>query len=72
VLQVTVRDNGGGFDITQMRQGHAASGSLGMINMRERAEMIGGSFSLESTIGWGTTVSLSAPIATNLPTSPIT
>lgn len=64
-LNVTVRDDGGGFNVSQMRTNYESRGSLGMINMHERAEMIQGSFSIDSAVGAGTTVRLVAPLAPN-------
>jgi hypothetical protein len=37
-------------------------GSFGMVNMRERAELIGGTFDLQSKPGVGTTVIVSVPV----------
>jgi signal transduction histidine kinase len=66
VLSVTVRDDGEGFDVAAMQNNYEARGSLGMINMRERAEMIEGTFSIESTLGKGATVRIVAPLAPNV------
>lgn len=57
-----VQDNGVGFDIQDVNQDYSSRGSLGMINMRERAERIDGSLRLESTPGQGTTVTLVVPL----------
>jgi signal transduction histidine kinase len=67
-LDVTVRDDGQGFDVAEKLANYESSGSMGMINMRERAEMIQGRFSLQSTVGHGTTVRLVVPLAPNLRT----
>jgi signal transduction histidine kinase len=58
----TVRDNGGGFDVdaTQANYDKRASQSLGLVNMTERAERIGGTLMIESTVGKGTKVTISA------------
>jgi signal transduction histidine kinase len=66
MLNVSVCDDGDGFDVRAMQSNYASRGSLGMINMRERAEMIQGRFSIQSTEGEGTTVSLVAPLAPNV------
>jgi signal transduction histidine kinase len=65
VLSVSVRDDGEGFDPDKVLDNYESRGSLGMINMRERAEMIHGSFALTSAVGQGTTVRLIAPISLN-------
>lgn len=49
-LGVTIRDDGIGFDVERVGTG------LGLLGMRERAELVGGSLDIESTPGAGTTV----------------
>ncbi|MEW6060127.1 MAG: ATP-binding protein [Actinomycetota bacterium] len=51
-VRLEVSDDGVGFDISQP----AAGGHLGLVGMRERAEMAGGSLQVESRPGEGTTV----------------
>lgn len=57
-----VRDNGVGFDVQEVNQDYSSRGSLGMVNMRERADRIDGSLRLESTAGHGTSVTLVVPL----------
>ena len=68
-VELTVRDDGHGFAIGSQpgpRQGH-----FGLEGMRERAERLGGTLTLESIPGAGTTVRIVAPIAgTRTTTSP--
>ncbi len=52
-----VEDNGIGFDLEAARQ----SGRLGLLGMRERAEMLGGTLEIESTIGSSTTIYVEVP-----------
>ena len=54
-LRLTVSDRGSGFDPRQRRSG----GGLGLIGMRERAEIAGGKLTVTSRPGGGTTVELS-------------
>lgn len=56
-IQLTVTDNGTGFDHAAALQG----GGMGLSNMRERAEELGGTFSIESSRSTGTTVSARIP-----------
>jgi PAS domain S-box-containing protein len=59
-IRMTIKDNGKGFQTT----GQVASrkkNRLGLIGMRERAEMIGGSFQVESAPGGSTTVRVEVP-----------
>lgn len=54
VLEVT--DWGRGFDVERVRRG------MGLAGMRRRAESIGGSFSVSTTPGEGTTVQAKVPV----------
>lgn len=62
-LVATVRDEGPGFDTTAVSTNYSERGSLGMVNMRDRARLVEGKFSVESAPGRGTRVSLVVPIA---------
>ncbi|MDQ6746510.1 MAG: GAF domain-containing protein [Candidatus Dormibacteraeota bacterium] len=59
----SVRDDGVGFDVEKTQESYAQreSQSLGLVNMVERAERIGGKLKLESAPGNGTTISISVP-----------
>jgi PAS domain S-box-containing protein len=52
-LKLTIEDNGKGFIFENIRPG------MGLTSMRERAELSGGTFGVESTIGKGTTIKVS-------------
>ena len=54
-------DDGVGFDVEKTMQNYETRGSLGMINLRERTEAIGGEFKMESSAGKGTSVSIYIP-----------
>jgi signal transduction histidine kinase len=54
-LTMIVEDNGTGFDPT------APAGGLGLVSMRERAELLGGSLRVESTTEHGTTLVVEVP-----------
>src|SRR6266550_591708 len=58
-----VEDNGKGFDIASTLQGYASRGSLGLLQMRESARLIGAQLSLDSSPGQGTRVRLRIPFA---------
>ena len=61
-LELRVEDNGGGFD--PQRPATSADGKgLGLFSMRERAEAVGGSFSLSSSPGKGCLAVLSIPLS---------
>ena len=61
-LVVTIRDDGQGFDVARVDSSYNRCGSLGLLNMRERAEMLNGDFSIESAVGRGTLVKLIVPL----------
>ena len=53
-VQLRIHDDGAGFDFQGV--GSASSGHFGLLDMRERAEKIGGRFSLNSKPGSGTEI----------------
>src|SRR6266571_396219 len=61
VLHVT--DDGMGFDLVKAAR-HKKS--VGLLSMRERAELIGGSLQIQSTPGKGTAVTLLLPVEMNV------
>lgn len=58
---VTVTDNGKGFQIPKAIADLPKTGRLGVIGMRERAELVGGTLDLWSEPGKGTTVVVDVP-----------
>jgi signal transduction histidine kinase len=56
---VQVIDEGGGFDPVEVGSGRAG---LGLWNMRERAQEIGGDIDIRSSLGGGTQVTISVPL----------
>lgn len=54
---LTIKDNGIGFDPNiDNREG------FGLIGMRERATLLGGSFAVDSAAGWGTQIHVTIPV----------
>ncbi len=60
VLTIAVTDDGVGFDATRLRSG--AWSKFGLQTMRERAEAIGGTFSIRARDGSGTEVMVCVPV----------
>jgi signal transduction histidine kinase len=56
-----VEDNGKGFDVAAVLGSYTARGSLGLLQMRESARLIGAQLSLDSSPGQGTRVRLRIP-----------
>jgi signal transduction histidine kinase len=57
-----VRDDGVGFDVDAVQVRYDERGSLGMINMHERAELIDGQIRIASAPGEGTRIRLTFPL----------
>jgi len=56
-LQISISDNGSGFDMSGRSNGH------GLLNLRNRLENLRGQCGVNSSPGGGTTVSLQLPLA---------
>jgi signal transduction histidine kinase len=57
-LSLVIEDNGVGFDTSTI-----ANTMIGLVGMRERAAVVGGSFDIEPTAGGGTTVRARVPLS---------
>ena len=60
IIRMDITDNGQGFEVNGI-SGAKKNNRLGLLGMRERVEMIGGSFRVESTPGEHTTVHVEIP-----------
>ena len=56
-----VEDDGVGFDVASTLTSYADRGSLGLLQMRESARLIGAQLSIDSSPGQGTRVRLRVP-----------
>jgi signal transduction histidine kinase len=61
-----VEDDGVGFNLGELRETYDMQGSLGMVTMRERAELAGGELRVESAEGRGTIVQVVIPVQLQL------
>ena len=61
LIRIQVDDNGKGFDPDAVEEGK----SLGLKLIRERVEMLGGSFEIDSAVGKGTRIIFSLPLREN-------
>ena len=55
-IELVIRDNGQGFDLEEAYSRKGTTKGLGLSSMRERIELSGGSFSIESSKGSGTVI----------------
>jgi signal transduction histidine kinase len=64
IALLEIVDNGLGFDVKAVTQAYdqRANSSLGMVNLRERAELVNGLFQLDSAPGKGTKVQVYIPL----------
>ena len=65
-LVMEIEDDGVGFNVGAVDASYAQRGSLGMVSMRERSELLGGTLSVDSAEGRGTTVRLTVPLGGGL------
>jgi signal transduction histidine kinase len=61
-LELTIYDDGKGFNLGPLNQENNKDHGLGIRNMHNRAKMIGADFSMSSTIGSGTMVKIVVPL----------
>ncbi|MCH7587101.1 MAG: GAF domain-containing protein [Chloroflexi bacterium] len=62
LLELEIEDNGVGFNLSSVDAGYDQRGSLGMLNMRERAELLNGQLHIDSSAGRGTRITLLIPL----------
>lgn len=61
-LTLSIVDDGRGFDVAPTTRQAVRDGHLGLVGMRERLDCIGGTLSINSTLGRGTTITCLVPI----------
>src|SRR5262249_55070931 len=62
-LQLSIRDDGAGFDCAATLEQRARRGQLGLVGMKERMEVLGGRLEIDSAPGRGTTIRAALPLA---------
>jgi len=60
-IELTVQDDGQGFDLTETLTIEGIRKGLGLTSMKERAELSGGWCKIESVLGKGTVIRASWP-----------
>ncbi len=61
-LEVTIQDDGVGFDLQKVKESYEKRGSFGLLNIDERASLIGGKAEMSSAPGEGTIVRVMLPL----------
>ena len=61
-LLMSIKDNGVGFDLEQLRKRAPRAATLGLVSMQERAHAAGGTVEIESEIAKGTEVKFKLPL----------
>jgi signal transduction histidine kinase len=62
-ILLEVRDDGVGFNVGAVDANYEQRGSLGMVNMRERSELVSGVLRIISAEGEGTRIVLEIPVS---------
>jgi signal transduction histidine kinase len=62
VLMLEVADDGVGFDLAEVEKHYTERSSLGLVNLRERAELASGNLQIISAPGKGTRVQVRVPL----------
>ncbi|HJS19922.1 MAG TPA: histidine kinase [Anaerolineales bacterium] len=62
IALLEIEDDGMGFDVEAVNQSYDQRGSLGMINLRERTELVNGLLTIDSAPGRGTRVQVYIPL----------
>lgn len=71
IVMVRISDNGKGFDVKAAENNSLSRGGhLGMVNMRERAQLLDGTLNMESAPGRGTVITVLVPIKEQPPAAP--
>jgi signal transduction histidine kinase len=66
-VKVSVRDDGKGFELLGCPGDFAYAGKFGLLGIEERAQLLRGTFQVQSDIGTGTTVSVDVPTEEGIP-----
>ena len=67
LLVAEVEDDGRGFDLSSIETHYDQRGSLGLINMKERAALVSGKLTIKSEPGKGTRITLLIPLSDTSP-----
>jgi signal transduction histidine kinase len=63
IALLEIEDDGMGFDVEAVNRSYDKRGSLGMINLRERTELVNGLLNIDSAPGKGTRIQVYIPLS---------
>ena len=63
IALLEIEDDGLGFDVAAVHQSYDQRGSLGMVNLRERTELVNGLLNIDSAPGKGTRIQVYIPLS---------
>ncbi|MCL4531828.1 MAG: ATP-binding protein, partial [Actinobacteria bacterium] len=61
-LSLAMVDDGWGFDMAELARSSDGKRGLGLMGMKERVELLGGTFSIYSELGHGTEITMQVPL----------
>ena len=62
MLRLEIEDDGIGFDVSAVQNNYEDRESMGMVNLRERSELVNGILRIHSNKGEGTLISVTVPM----------
>jgi len=62
IALLEIEDDGLGFDVAAVNKSYDKRGSLGMVNLRERSELVNGLLNVDSALGKGTRIQVYIPL----------
>jgi signal transduction histidine kinase len=62
LVYLEVEDDGVGFDVAEVNSNYEQRGSMGMLNLHERAQLVNGLMRIDSTKGRGTRITATVPL----------
>jgi len=62
IAALEIQDDGVGYDVDAIEATYENRGSLGLLNMRERTELVNGVITIKSTVGKGTHIQVIIPL----------
>jgi signal transduction histidine kinase len=63
VAALEIQDDGVGFDVKAVMSSYESRGSMGMVNLRERTELVSGDLKIDSAPGKGTKITILVPLS---------